>query len=66
MLHTTQILSTAVIAACVMSLLDSTANLEASATAQPTQATIQRNAVPAMTVSDMAPIQSQQPQRWVF
>lgn len=66
MLRTSQILSTAVMVACVMSLLESTANSEASATVKPSQATIQRSAVPAMTVSDMAPIQSQQSQRWVF
>ena len=60
------LLSTAVMAACAISLLNSPTKSEASAKAYPTQATIQRSAVPALSVSDMGPIQSPQPQRWVF
>lgn len=66
MLRIPHILSTAVLAACAMSLLDSTTHSDASAAAQPPQSSIQQGAVSAMTISDMKPIQSSQPQRWVF
>ena len=67
MLHTSQLLGTAAIAAFAMSLLHSAPKYEIpSSDAKPTSMIIQRAASSAQTVSNVGIIQPAQTQRWVF
>ncbi len=67
MLRPTHFLSTAVMAAFVMSFLDAAPHPEqTSVTAKPAPVTVQRALVSANTISNTGPSQPVQPQRWVF
>lgn len=67
MLRPAHFLSTAVMAAFAMSLLDSAPRSEqTSVTAKPSPVAIHRTVMPANTISNPGPNQQVQPQRWVF
>ena len=67
MLRPAHFLSTAVLAAFVIPLLDAMPKSErTSATSTPSPVTIHRTAVPAKTISNTISTQTVQTQRWVF
>jgi hypothetical protein len=67
MLRPAHFLSTAVLAAFAIPLLDAMPKAEQkSATAALAPMSINRVAVPAKTISNTGPLQTAEPQRWVF
>lgn len=67
MLRPAHLLSTAILAAFAMPLLDAMPMFEqTSAISKPSPVTIHRTAVPARTISNTGPSQPVQTQRWVF